>query len=147
MKRELFRRIVSLVLAITVMISSTNTVLAVDKVSEYEYKSVNQKSEANPMVRNWVSPNTSIDLYPTLESYVGLSQKFYVTTRSDSTSGALFLYLYSPSGKLVSKDWIIGDNESTYWTVTLPSSGTWKLHVVAQGTNADVLVGARWQPK
>ena len=147
MKKKLFRRISSLVLAIIVSLSSTNIVFAADKAMESEYETVNQAAEANPFERGTVAPNSSIDLYPTLKSYVGLYQRFYISTRSESTSGAILLYLYSPNGRLVSKDWIIGDNEATYWDVFLPASGTWTLHIVAQGTNANVLVSTRWQPK
>lgn len=93
---------------------------------------------------NVVPSNGSIDMYPTLLSYTGFTRDFYVSTESSSTSGALLLYLYNPSGKLVSHDWLMGINDAYQWTLFLPSSGQWHLWVVAQGTTADVNIQAKW---
>lgn len=146
MKKKLFKRLLGIMLATIVSISTTNPVWAAE-TTEAEYEDISLLAEQNQIVRDWVSPNSSIDLYPQLANYVGFTQKLYVNTVSESTSGAIFLYLYDSKGELKSKDWIVGDNEATYFVLTLPKAGTYRLHVVAQGTNAKVLVSARWQPK
>lgn len=101
----------------------------------------------NNTVGGTISANGSGTFYPTLDSYVGITKKFCAVSRSNSTSGALSLQLYSPSGKLVSSGWMMGVNENNTvsWNVTLPSSGTWTLKVYAQGTNAPVTFYGWWQ--
>lgn len=100
---------------------------------------------SNSPVRGIVPSNGYIDLNPTLESYIGFNKNFVVNATSDSTSGALFVYLYKPNGDIQSNDWIMGVNEVVKWSVFLPSSGTWRVRFVAQGTNAPVNVYARWE--
>ena len=100
---------------------------------------------SNSPVRGIVPSNGYIDLNPTLESYIGFNKNFVVNATSDSTSGALFVYLYKPNGNIQSKDWTMGVNEIVKWSVFLPSSGTWRVRFVAQGTTAPVNVYARWE--
>ena len=102
--------------------------------------------------KNWdtgeILPNSYIDLNIKLDSYWGqnLNRKIIVNATSDSTSGALFLYLYKPNGELASHDWIMGINEVVEWSLFWPTSGNWRLRVMAQGTNEPVYVWASWQP-
>ena len=146
MKKKLFKRLLGLVLITIISISIANPIGALAAgTSEAESKDISVSTKENQLVRGWVSPNSSIDLYPKLDNYVGLTKRFYVSTVSESTSGAIFLYLYDKNGKLISKDWIVGDNVATYFDTWLPVAGTFRLHIVAQGTNANVLVSARWQ--
>lgn len=89
----------------------------------------------------------TVDCYPQLESYVGFNQNFIVNSTSDSTTGFLAIYLYNPSGKLVSDQWEMGVNETVKWSVFLPSSGQWHLRIVGYLTNAPAYVFAGWEPK
>lgn len=104
-----------------------------------------------PYSENWdiaeIAPNSYMDLSIKLDSYWGqnLNRKIIVNATSNSTSGALFLYLYKPNGELASHDWIMGVNEVTEWSLFWPTFGYWKLRVMAQGTNAPVDVWAGWQ--
>ena len=106
----------------------------------------NMQRAENPEVRDTITPNGTVYLYPQLSSYIGLTQRIYITTTSytGSTTGAVFLYLTSPNGNLVSNDWIMGTSEATYWDVFLPASGTWTLKAIALGTDANVHIFARW---
>lgn len=89
--------------------------------------------------------NGSGDIYINLDSYMGLTRRIYFNATCSSNSGAVFLYVYSPRGTLVSNDWIIGVNEAANWSVFLPSSGEWHIHAVAQGNAAEVELYAVWQ--
>ena len=89
--------------------------------------------------------NGSDDLYINLDNYIGLTRRIYFNATCSSNSGAVFLYVYSPRGTLVSDDWIIGVNEAANWSVFLPSSGEWHIHAVAQGNAAEVELHAVWQ--
>lgn len=100
--------------------------------------------EDNTSVSGVVMINDSIDLYPVLHSYLGFSKEIIVNTNSKSTSGLVFLYLYNPKGEIVSHDWIGDVAGATKWKVTLPSSGTWRLHVVVHANNQPVTVSAMW---
>jgi len=170
MKNKLFRRIASFLLVTLVSFTTMGTafatetsagtedVLALNDITFTEYiidvdnsgttTISNGNSDviirANSPVSGTCPSNGSLNLYPWLESYIGLSKTFIVNATSNSKSGALLLYLYNPSGKLVSKDWMMGVNQIAKWSVTLPSSGKWRLYVVAQGTTASVNVFARW---
>lgn len=99
----------------------------------------------NNTVGGLLSASGSATLYPNLDSYIGLTKAFHATTSSDSSSGAVLLYLYNKNGKLVSSDWIIGVNDYAYWTLTLPSSGTYTLQVYVQGSTAPVYFYAWWE--
>ena len=120
----------------------TTTDIVIDVTNE----DLNVQRAANPQVWASIQPNSTAYLYPTLKSYIGLTQRFYVTASSHtgSNTGAVLLYLTSPNGNLVSNDWIIGTNEATYWDVFLPASGTWTLKAVAYGTDASLSLSARW---
>ena len=99
----------------------------------------------NNVVGGLLSANASARMYPNLDSYIGFTKAFHATTESDSSSGAVLLYLYNKNGKLVSSDWIIGVNDYAYWTLTLPSSGTYTLEVHVQGSTAPVYFYAWWE--
>lgn len=111
-----------------------------------ENDNLNVSRAVNPAAWGIIEINSTTYLYPQLSSYIGFTQRFYVTVTSHtgSQSGAVFLYLTSPNGNLVSNDWIIGVNEATYWDVILPASGTWTLEAVALGTDSSVSIYARW---
>jgi hypothetical protein len=128
MGKKSVKRIVCLLIAVLLNFSIVGTALA-----------------ANSPVTGTVPTNGSINLYPWLESYIGVSKNFIVNATSNSTSGALLVYLYNPSGKLVSNSWVMGVNEIAKWSVTLPSSGQWRLYIVASGTNASVNIWAKWE--
>lgn len=100
---------------------------------------------SNDVVRGTVPVGGSITLNVHLDSYIGLKKNFYVSTVSASETGGLLLYLYNPKGKLVSNDWMMGANEMVQWSITLPSSGDWKLKAVAFAVDEPVSVAARWE--
>lgn len=169
MKHNLFKRSAIFLMIALMLLTSTCTVFAAETtavalsetenvtVAEYSVnvgttgevmvEAINDEVStfANSPVRGVVPSNSYIDLYPQLESYIGFNKTFIVNATSDSTSGALFLYLYKPNGDLASHDWIMGVNEIAQWSLFLPSSGEWRLRVVAQGTTASVNVYARWE--
>lgn len=83
-----------------------------------------------------------------LPSYVGFTKQFHAsTTCLGESSGAIMIQLYNESGKLVSDDWIMGTNEpnGVYWTLFLPSSGTYTIKVIGHATDKNVSFGAWWQ--
>lgn len=169
MKTKLFKRSISFLLIFVMAMASTCTAFAneseasalngepstevaeylvnVDETGEITLIAENQEIVPydNSPVRGVVPSNGYIDLNPTLESYIGFTKNFVVNATSDSTSGALFVYLYKPNGNIQSNDWIMGVNEVVKWNVFLPSSGTWRVRFVAQGTTAPVNVYARWE--
>lgn len=169
MTTNIFKRSISFLLVLIMAVATTSTAFAKEnqatgltdedytEVSEYilnvsdtgEITLVAEDSEIIPFdnspVRGVVPSNGYIDLNPTLESYIGFNKNFVVNATSNSTSGALFVYLYKPNGNLQSNDWIMGVNEVVKWSVFLPSSGTWRVRFVAQGTTAPVNVYARWE--
>lgn len=100
----------------------------------------------NQMIGGTIPSNESRTYYTNLDSYIGFTKNFCAVSHSDSTSGALYLYLYK-DGQLKSRDWIMGVNETNtvMWSMTLPSSGTWEVRVVASGTNAPVTFYGWWQ--
>lgn len=128
----------------TIVLDTTLQSNAYSLVTMEENDSVNTSDVVTRASTAVVPSNGSIDMYPTLLSYTGFTRKFYVSTESESTMGALLLYLYNPNGKLVSEDWIMSVNGAYEWSLFLPSSGQWHLWVVAQGTTADVNIQAKW---
>lgn len=102
-------------------------------------------SSISPRAKVYTVPsNGNINIPAILVPYVGFTRTFFVSTNSNSKQGALLLYLYNPKGKLVSNDWVMGINGTYEWKLTLPSSGQWRLWVIAQGTDADVEIVAKW---
>ena len=160
MTTNIFKRSISFLLVLIMAVATTSTAFAKEnqatgltdedytEVSEYilnvsdtgEITLVAEDSEIIPFdnspVRGVVPSNGYI---------IGFNKNFVVNATSNSTSGALFVYLYKPNGNLQSNDWIMGVNEVVKWSVFLPSSGTWRVRFVAQGTTAPVNVYARWE--
>ena len=153
MRNKLIKRITSLALTIIMSFMVCGVAFAADahegtaglKQNCIDAVSVTSDDPFANSVYGTVPCNGAIDMYPTLSSYIGLTRKFYVSTSSQSTQGALFLYLYNSNGKLVSNDWIMSINGVYEWTLFLPSSGKYHLRVIAQGTDADVEIAAKWQ--
>lgn len=158
MKQKIFKRSAILFLVVLMIFLNTSNVLAAEVKQEISSKNemeilaeyaitVGEENStwANTPVRDSVSPNSYVDMHPYLNSYFGINKTIIVNATSDSTSGALLLYLYNPSGDLVSHDWIMGVNEIAQWNLVLPSSGEWRLRVIAQGTTSMVNVYARWE--
>lgn len=166
---KLFKRNMSLLLILVVALMNSNTVFAKEnkvaesngehttEVTEY-LVNVNEERETSVILENKdivlldnspvtgvVPSNGYIDLYPTLESYIGFNKKFVVNATSSSSTGVLFVYLYKPNGNLQSNDWVMSVNEIVKWSVFLPSSGTWRVRLVAQATTAPVNVYVRWE--
>lgn len=73
-----------------------------------------------------------------------ITKQFIINAVSESTSGALFIFLYDPNGNQVSTDWIMGINEIASWPFLFPKSGDWTVRIIATGTNAPVNVFIRW---
>lgn len=173
MKKGLFKRSISFMLAAVMLFASTTTVLAKensnDTVVETEdlsitldllntidltdsnidmeviEVSIDVNSLSNTKVGAVVPANGTENIYPTLDSYFGLYKTFYVNATSEGTKAGLFLYLYDPNGKLVSDDWIMGTNGAAKWDVFLPTSGQWRLYIVALATEKPVTVWAGWE--
>ena len=151
----MLKRCVSFLLAVLILVSLSTSAFADSTSSEGLFpKEVDTKRlsvnegvmplVANTQVGGFVGINDAIYLYPVLNPYVGFTKEIIVNTNSASTSGLVFLYLYDPKGKIVSHDWIGDVSGVTKWKVTLPSSGTWKLQVVAHANNVAVVVNAKW---
>lgn len=160
MKNKFLKRIVTLLIVTTILsftfvgisfatdTSVVSQALAEDSYTIMEFPNLPSSGItplANNIAQGVVAPGQTINLYLHLDSYIGLSKNFIVNTVSDSTTGALFLYLYDSKGKLVSDDWIMGLNHLYKWSVFLPSSGDYRLEVIAGLTNAPVQIRARWE--
>ena len=139
MKKNILKYLKVLFLILLVLNVGTTAFAAENEFYE------NSATYANYLVKGDVASNGYIDLYPRLESYIGLNKNIIINATSESSSGGLLLYLYNPDGELKSYDWIMGVNETAQWTLFLPSSGEWRLRVYAQGTTASVRVSARWE--
>lgn len=146
MRKKILSRFASILFAISMLVGIVGTCYAADN----EKQVITTKSEALTKAATGTTVSVSangtadIELELQYDGYVG-RKKIYVNAMSDSTSGALLLYLYNPSGTLVSNDWIMGVNELVQWNVVLPPKGTWRLHIVASGTTAPTSVFARWE--
>ena len=148
MKTRLSKTGGSFLLATIMLLGTATSAIAtsVDGSTETVLYSNIVMPQENQTIGGTIPSNSSCTYYTNLDSYIGFSKNFCAVSRSDSTSGALYLYLYK-DGKLKSKDWIMGVNETNTvkWSMTLPSSGTWEVKVVASGTNAPVTFYGWWQ--
>ena len=164
MKKRLFKRTISCLLASIMLFATATTSFAkeeqlecnneaedadivIDTHVEVISVSVDGSSIStmgNKMEHDVIPANGTVDLYPKLESYVGLNKKFFVNTTSPSDKAGVFLYLYDPDGKLVSHDWVTGTNVAATWSVFLPKSGTWRLYAVGHATEEYVEISAGW---
>lgn len=106
---------------------------------------LSSKASVGQVVSGTVGINSVINLYPYLEQGNIFGRTLCIRTSSSSTSGAVFLYLYSPNGDLVSDDWIMGVSDESNEYMFLPSYGRYTLKVIAQGNNQPVNVDAWWQ--
>ena len=116
---------------------------------EGEISCITDKTETNTLENepetDFIQPNSFVILRPKLDSYIGFTKNFIVNATSESNTGLLFIYLYDPDGNIKSNDWIMGVNQLVRCNVFLPKSGTWTVHLVAQGTTAGVDVYVRWE--
>ena len=150
MKNNFVKKITCLVIAIFMSSMFCNYALAEEMSETTTHSPMNGNMTVSDPFEgadyDTISENgQTVVLEVPLASYFGLTRKFYVTTTSNSTQGAVFLFLYNPSGKLVSDDWITSINGTYEWTLFLPSSGTYRLECIAQGTDAPVDIFVRFQ--
>ncbi len=163
MKKRLFKRTISCLLASIMLLASATTAFAEEEQPKFDIETegtalstdmevinisvddMGIEPMSNKKVFATVPANGTNSLYPKLDSYVGLSKTFFVNATSPSSKAGLFLYLYDPDGKLVSHDWVMGTNEAAKWSVFLPKSGTWRLYVVGHATEEYVDVWAGWE--
>ena len=150
------KKLSALALATVIMLGTTAVpALAAEEasndgvtVAEYTLtadESGNISPRTNNTVGSVIASGQSATYYPNLDSYIGFTKTFVASTKSSSTTGSVHLYLYNNStGKLVSNDWIMGVQDDAQWSVTLPSSGTYRLRVVLSGTNASVSFAGKW---
>lgn len=152
MKTNMMKRIGAFLLACSMTLGTTVSAFAAEPVEDVateetiiaEY-TINSADYDNDPVGGTIASNGSATYYPHLSSYIGLTKQFYAGTSSSSSTGMVLVYLYNPSGKLISNDWILGVNDYASWNFTLPSSGTYRLRVAVQGTTAPVSFAASWQ--
>ena len=153
------KRLVSLAIAIITVLAITNSAYAanisndldsnnteISRSVETMSNDATIRSLTNAQAYDVIDPpfgNVTMDL--TLSPYVGLTKKIVINAVSETSKGILFVYLYKPNGDLASDNWVMSPNEITSWTLILPSSGTWKLQIVAGGTDEPVEVFARWE--
>lgn len=103
------------------------------------------QTRANTPVSGIVSANGSRYFYPSLESYVGVSRSFSITTASMSTqnpAGQIRVYLYRPNGQMLDY-WVMSANDSRLVSYTLPPSGQYTLYVESE-VKETVNVSATW---
>ena len=161
MKEKFLKRIGCLLVVVTMVFGTAVSAFAaetneVDKqndektvVADYTLQADNEGNvisvRSNNVVGSVIQSGQSATYYPNLDSYIGINKSFVAMTSCNNNSGAVYLYLYkNDTGKLVSNDWIMGVNDQATWTVTLPSSGTYRLRVVLSGTTDWVSFSARW---
>ncbi len=151
MKLNMMKRIGAFLLASSMTLGTTISAFAAEPeevateetiIAEY---TINTADYDNDPVGGTIASNSSATYYPRLSSYIGFTKQFYAGTSSSSSTGMVLLYLYNPSGKLISNDWILGVNDYGSWNFTLPSSGTYTLRVSVQGTTAPVSIAASWE--
>lgn len=143
------KKIVGLCMAVITLLVSSIPTFASDYVPQEEMVTVAEytftvdeadvasvaSTFANVKVSGTVQPNTTCVCFPTLSSYVGLNKTFNVVTTSNSTSGAVYVYLYKGE-KMVSNDWIMGVDDVAAWSLFLPSSGEYTLKIQAYATKS-----------
>lgn len=171
MKKRMFHRLLSFILAICISFLPANLAYARDfngditddanelgiTTSEEEDYTISISNDgtvalsdadniesvtASSMARDTISAGSSGDLYPTLGGFV-LWRDFVVNATTDGPSSTISLKLYDPNGTL-KFDWTQSSNEMTTRTVYWLPAGTWTLHVDASNSSTDVEISAGW---
>ena len=148
MKKRISACIFAIVMALTMAVSA----FAAEKPAYVEAKAEVGSADGvtplydNPVVKETLKAGeTSVTLYPTLASYLGLSRYFFFSATSDGT-GVICYELYDPKGKLISDgNWIVSVNRTETVSFFLPSSGTYKLVAYNWGLTDDADVYAWWE--
>lgn len=146
------KRIIRFILTTIMVLTLTGSVYANDNSLEFASNASNETIDNSleiyrmEGVRGFIEPPYgSATLEVPLSPYIGLTKKIFINAVSETTQGILFVYLYKPNGEIASHDWVMDPNEIRTWSLTLPSSGTWKLHIVAGNTNEPVEIFAKWE--
>ena len=153
MNVKLSKVFLSFVLAIATCLSIGSVAFAADSsTSASPSDAAVNASEAVPMSvgtydSGIIPSGGELTLYPTLNSYVGLTRKFFLITEniySDTTpSGTIQVYIYKPDGNLLKYD-VVGPNQDDYYyTVTLPPAGTYTVKLISH-VNERIYASAGW---
>lgn len=143
--RKKVKRIMACLIATVMVFGMSVSAFAAEVDSTAQELTENVQARANTPVSGVVSGKGSMYLYPTLNSYIGTSRSFSISTASmwtQNPSGDIRMYLYKPNGTLL-KYWVMSANGSNLFSFTLPSSGKYTLYVesdVAEPVN----VSATW---
>ena len=146
MKKIFSKTLLSLAIMTFFCLSSVFSVNAQQATSneEYTYPREEDFGSSNPLsVKSetlYIMPNDTGFSYQTLDKATS-NARLIVNCTSNSTSGALFIYVYNSDGTLVSDDWICGVNEMAIYEFDKRlSAGTYEIKIIAGLTNAEVRV-------
>lgn len=153
MNVKLSKVFLSFILAIAMCLSIGSVAFAADSSTSANPSDVTvNASEVVPMSvgtydSGIIPRGGELTLYPTLNSYVGISRRFFIITEniySDTTpAGSIQVYVYKPDGKLL-KYFTVGPNQDDcYYTFTLPSAGTYTVKLISH-VNERIYASAGW---
>lgn len=147
--KKMKKRFVSFMLAVAMLLLGNQSVYATNRTTEstgatissnYIEAKGNVGASATVEAPNW---KTSVSI--NLESYFGITKKFIINNRTDSTTGALHMILTQPNGKIFAQNWEIHLNEYQTFSAVLPTSGRWGVILMGENLNAPVEVFVRWE--
>lgn len=150
MKTKLFKRIGSLTLAFVMAFALSATAFAAEPDEQSTSDEVIAVAAgedgisvlADQAVTGSAPAWGTATLWPHLSSYLGVTKKIRITTQS-SGGGAVDIELFKGNTLKSDGNWIMGTNDTGEWTLTLPSSGDYKL-LVHNKSGSTVYITAQW---
>ena len=98
---------------------------------------------ANSVVTGSVSALSNKTFTVHLNSYVGFSKTFRVTSQSPSSGGGIDVVVYKGSKLVSDGNWWMGVNDTGDWKLTLPSSGDYTVKIINNSSDT-VYVTMQW---
>lgn len=100
---------------------------------------------ANDVVTGSVSAWSNKTLTVHLNSYIGFSKTFRVTSQSPNTTqgGGLDIVVYKGDKLISDGNWLMGVNDVGDWKLTLPSSGDYSVKIINRSPDV-VYVTMQW---
>lgn len=148
MKHKLHKIITCLVLTMLVCLTCVSTAFAEENVAEFEVNTVSstRASSGDDDLQTLPAKGT-VNLYPTLNSYIGLYKTFYFcaynTYYDTKPTGTVRVYVYKPNGNLL-RYFEVGVDEAYRETFFLPPSGKYTVQVYSE-VGKKLLAGALWE--
>lgn len=129
----------------TAFANENNTVCETNMMDE---SSDTEVSVVNDTVGTTISAGKNGHVYPTLDSYIGVSKSINISIApsngSSSATGRVRVYLFKPNDGSLMKYWEVSEIGTTIKeSFTLPSSGTYSV-LIYNETDTEIVVTAHW---